>query len=377
MKKNYFTILLFLISSSLFGEGSAFMSPTLINMPSTENVGYRNLDLRFNHRFGDAQNGFKDLFGLDSGANILIGADYGLTKAISVGAARISENKTYELRSKIRLLSQSSILPFTMSLWGVASQDTDKEIIPLNPTVQPPSTGISILDANISQNVNHYTLTDNDKRSYMASILISRKFNKYFSLQLSPTFVHRNFVKSTLRNDRFGVDVGGRLKLFKRVDFTFEAIFTRQRDYIGTDYTSASRQTALQGVQTLTATDINTLYVLPRDLPAVYFQNIVIHKHVPHYTVPFSFGVDFETGGHVFQLFITDIRALAQTKLLNGGDFDFGKRQYSIGFNIHRSFSFEEESKPNEWEETKTDSSTPVGHSSEHQQESTKESEKK
>ncbi|WP_246031965.1 DUF5777 family beta-barrel protein [Leptospira fluminis] len=358
MNKKYLLFLLLFPILPSFSKGSTFMSPTMINLPSTEDVGYKNLDLRFNHRFGDAQSGFSNLFGLDSGANILIGGDYGVTDRISVGAARISANKTYELRSKVRLLTQTEGFPFTISFWGVASQDTDKQVIPLSPTIQVPSSGNSALDAQISQNLNHYTLSDNDKRSYMTSFLISRRFNDVFSLQISPTFVHRNFVKSTLQNDRFGVDIGGRIKLFRRVDFTFETILTKQRDYIGTDYASADRQSKIAGLQTLTPNDINTLYSLPRDLPSVYLQNVTLHKHAPHYSVPFSFGLDFETGGHVFQLFVTDIAALAQTKLLNGGEYDFGKRQYSLGFNIHRNFSFEDSLRPSEWEDKKPVSET-------------------
>ncbi|WP_246050524.1 DUF5777 family beta-barrel protein [Leptospira langatensis] len=358
-----FTLLsciLFLLSGfrSVFPVGSTFMSPTLINMPSTENVGYKNLDLRFNHRFGDAQNGFKDLFGLDSGANILIGGDYGITEKISVGFARISDNKTYEFRTKARLFTQSESFPFTVSFWGVASQDTDRQVVPLTPNIQVPSTGMAAVDSKLQQDLNQYVLSDNDKRSYMASLLISRKVNQYFSLQISPTFVHRNFVKSTLDNDRWGIDVGGRLKLFRRVDFTFEAIFTKQRDYIGTDYASADRQSKIDGFQTLTGDQINSNYSLPKDLAAVYFQNVILDKPVPHYSVPLSFGVDFETGGHVFQLFITDTRTLSQTKLLNGGDFDFNKRQYSVGFNIHRNFSFDEDSKKREWDSPKKEEDT-------------------
>ncbi|WP_279305876.1 DUF5777 family beta-barrel protein [Leptospira perolatii] len=330
-------------SISLFAQRATFQSSSLIQMPSTEDVGKKNLDLRFNHRFGNAQSGIQDLYGLDSGANIYIGADYGITDRISVGFGRISENKTYELRLKTRLLTQSETFPFTLSFWGVAAQDTDKQTVPLQPKITPTSTGNATVDAKLYENLNEYTLSENDKRSYLASFLISRRFGKIFSLQISPMFTHRNFVKSGLSNDRFGVDVGGRIKLSKRFDFTFEALFSKQRDYIGADYSTLDRQTSIEGIQTMTGAEINSFVHTPQDLAIAYLQNVILDKPVPHYSVPLSFCLDIDTGGHIFQIFVTDSRTLTQTKLLNGGDFNFNKHQYSLGFNIHRYFSFEDE----------------------------------
>jgi hypothetical protein len=55
------------------------MGSSLIFMPSTEDIGKKNLVFRINHRFGNAKSGLRDFYGLDEGANTQLGLDYGLT----------------------------------------------------------------------------------------------------------------------------------------------------------------------------------------------------------------------------------------------------------------------------------------------------------
>ncbi len=321
---------------------SSFMGSSLINMPSTENVGKENLDFRFNHRFGNAKGTSESFIGLDGGANTQLSIDYGFTEKFSVGFARTSQYKTYELRSKYGVFSQDEKIPFSISIFGVIGQETSKQEIAMGPYIQPPSTSFPALDAYIKKEANEYELSDTDKRSFLASVLISRRFNDVFSLQFSPMIVHRNFVKTELSNDRIGMDIAGRIKLSKRIDLTFESILTPKRDYIGEEYNSIDRN-SYGNTQNLTSEEINKSYPTSNDLLYVYFRNVVYDKPVPYSYIPFSIGVDFETGGHVFQLFVTNSRTIAHTQLLRGADFDYKNKDWTIGFNIHRYFSFEDE----------------------------------
>lgn len=63
--------------------------------------------------------------------------------------------------------------------------------------------------------------------SYFHQLLIARKFNESFSLQLMPSFVHYNLVKNntTESNDRYFLGVGLRQKITKRVSINFEYIY--------------------------------------------------------------------------------------------------------------------------------------------------------
>ncbi|MCB1144008.1 MAG: hypothetical protein KDK54_17290 [Leptospiraceae bacterium] len=339
-------LLLVLINPSLRSDDfrkSTFMGNSLIHMPSTEDIGKGNLDFRFNHRFSNAKSGFSDFFGLDGGANTQLSLDYGITDRLSVGIARTSFFKTYEGRSKFRLISDGDFhIPFNISLFGVLGQETSVQNYTYGPYVSPPSTGLPVLDSQIKTALNSYELNDGDKRSYMGSILISKRFNDVFSLQLSPIFVHRNFVKSNLSNDRTGLDISGRIKLSKRVDFTFSGILTPKRDYIGTDYATEDRKSDYN-LTNFTATQINTQYNKPSDLSLIYLRNVILDKPVSYYSIPLSFGIDLETGGHVFQFFITNMRTIAQSQLLRGADYNYNKRDWSIGFNIHRTFTLIED----------------------------------
>ncbi|MCP5495687.1 MAG: hypothetical protein H7A23_14125 [Leptospiraceae bacterium] len=342
----------------MYGEDSVypFMGNSLLQLPTTEDIGKKNLDFRFSHRFGDASTGIKDFFGLDKGANILLVLDYGLTQKWSAGISRASEGRTYEIRNKYKLFNQSLSFPFSISLWGVVGQRTSEEVYSYGPYIIPNITTTQtnlqpladVLNREYQTKLNQYTLSGSDKRSFMGAILISRKFTERFSLQVSPIFVHRNFVKYGLGNDRTGLDIGGRIKFSKRIDFTFEVIFTPHRDYIGQDRRILDQQD-YGGFQNLTTQEINSQYNQPQNLPYVYARNVLYDKPVPYSYIPFSIGLDIETGGHVFQLIVSNSTALAQTTLLNGANYNYANHQFVLGFNIHRSFSFQSEPKFDDW----------------------------
>ncbi|RHX79718.1 DUF5777 family beta-barrel protein [Leptospira yasudae] len=332
---------LFLISVGLSAQEqrkSAFLGSSLIHMPSTEDVGKDGLDFRINHRFGNAKSTSYDFIGLDNGANTQLSLDYGLTDRITIGVARTSFQKTYEARGKVRLLTQDSNFPVTVSFFGVFGQETEEQERFYGPYLKV-STGLNTFDSEANKKLNTYELTYTDRQSTLASFLISKRFGDVFSLQLSPMFVHRNFVKDHISNDRTGLDVSFRIHLFKRLDFTFGTILTPKRDYIGDSYVTEDRKTKIGGVE-YSASEINDLIARGRTIDAV-INNILLSKPVEYMSVPLSFGVDFETGGHVFQLFVTNSRSIAHTQLLRGADYDYNKKEWTVGFNIHRYFSLE------------------------------------
>ncbi|MBC8109695.1 MAG: hypothetical protein H7Y04_01400, partial [Verrucomicrobia bacterium] len=101
--------------------------------------------------------------------------------------------------------------------------------------------------------------TDLQRLTYTYQALIARKFSQRFSLQLSPTWIYRNLTEFTgEERNVLALGIGGRFKLTKRLALTSEYY-----------------------------------YVLP-DQIASQFTNVL------------SVGVDIETGGHVFQLHLTN-----------------------------------------------------------------------
>ncbi|UCE18047.1 MAG: hypothetical protein JSV84_14460 [Gemmatimonadota bacterium] len=51
-------------------------------------------------------------------------------------------------------------------------------------------------------------------------------------------------------------------------------------------------------------------------------------------------GLEYKTGGHVFQVFLTNMLGLTSDQFIPGGDFKITDSDYRLGFNIFRSFWF-------------------------------------
>jgi hypothetical protein len=145
------------------------------------------------------------------------------------------------------------------------------------------------------QNVNQ-NFTNNSRLSYVNQFLIARKFSQSFSLQLMPTYIHQNLVvETTDKNDIFGIGIGSRLKLSKRTSFNVE-------------YYYANRSTIAE-----VNNKFNSL----------------------------SIGFDLETGGHVFQLMLTNNATMIERSFIGGQSGLWNKGDLMLGFNVSRVFSFE------------------------------------
>lgn len=131
----------------------------------------------------------------------------------------------------------------------------------------------------------------NDRLAYSLSVLLARRVNSTLSVQLTPVFVHRNTVNAaTENNDDFSLGAGGRCKVTRSVSLTAE-----------------------------------------------YYYRLNPNQNSVNYDA-IGFGVDIETGGHVFQLVFTNSLGMFDRAIVaeTGGDFFDGDIHF--GFNITRSF---------------------------------------
>jgi len=136
-----------------------------------------------------------------------------------------------------------------------------------------------------------YDIQLEDRMSYTSQLLIARKVNRNLSLQLMPTMVHKNTVDKTIEtNDQLALGIGGRLKITRSVALTSE-----------------------------------------------YYHRFNVEQGNPYYN-PLGFGVEIETGGHVFQLVMTNSRGLTERAYLTETAGDFFKGTIHLGFNITRTF---------------------------------------
>jgi hypothetical protein len=106
-----------------------------------------------------------------------------------------------------------------------------------------------------------------------------------------PTFVHRNLVDFDEENNVFAMGIGGRYKFARRVALTAE-----------------------------------------------YFGSSAAANNDKYYN-PLSFGVDIETGGHVFQLFFSNTRIMEETGFLSETSGSWTDGGIYFGFNISRVFA--------------------------------------
>ncbi|HAD14725.1 MAG TPA: hypothetical protein DCF33_20040 [Saprospirales bacterium] len=220
MKKIYLLFLFFLPLSlfaqdddllSLLGDEetidyatASFKANRVVNGHSIENTAKGVLDTKFSHRFNPLRQGLYDMFGLD-GASIRIGADYGITDRLMVGAGRSSYEKTIDGFVKYKILRQCSgakTMPVTLAYV------TDVQINTLK--FEEPNRD------------NKFT----DRLSFTHQLLIGRKFSSRLSLQLMPTLIHRNLTSSPKdKNDVYAIGAAGRIKLTKRVALNAEYYF--------------------------------------------------------------------------------------------------------------------------------------------------------
>lgn len=248
---------------------NAFKSSRVINGHSMEMLGKGVLDLRILHRFGTLNSGWRDWFGLDN-ASMRLGFDYGVTKNLTLGFGRSTFNKEYDGFIKYR----------------IAHQRKDGKGLPLSILWVSGLTASTTLASDPRLNPLKYRM------GYYHQLIAGRKFGESFTLQISPTFVHRNLVElPTDKNDMFAIGIGARVKLTNRMALILDT------------------HPILYGATTGTQ----------------FF--------------PLAIGVDIETGGHVFQLHVTNTRGMNEKAFISETTQDWTKGQISFGFNLSRVFT--------------------------------------
>lgn len=188
---------------------SAFKSSRVIMSHSMEMLRPGILDFRILHRFGNINQGLKELFGLDQ-ATIRLGLDYAVSEDLTLGIGRATYKKELDGFIKYRAIHQSKgpkSIPFSLVLVAGTTLNT----LPwADPTRK-----------------NYFS----SRFGYYGQTIIGRKFSEKFTLQLMPTIVHQNLV-TTLKdpNDLYAGGIGGRLMLSKRISLNVDYYYVFNRN---------------------------------------------------------------------------------------------------------------------------------------------------
>ncbi|WP_462253644.1 DUF5777 family beta-barrel protein [Ferruginibacter sp.] len=249
---------------------ATFKTTRLINGHTVENVGKRVLDVKISHRFGKVNGGGYELFGLDN-ATMRMGFDYGITDYLMVGIGRSTYQKTYDAFFKLKILRQSKgkrNMPITLSY--------------------VPTIALKTIRFEDTSRTNYFS----SRLFFTHQLIIGRKFSESTSLQLMPTYTHRNLVQLAAEpNDLIAIGIGGRQKLSKRVSLNFE-----------------------------------------------YYYQLPDYK-LSNTTNSLSLGFDIETGGHVFQLHFTNSQGMSERTFITETTGLWEKGDMFFGFNISRVFT--------------------------------------
>ena len=284
----YLFFILVLLSSSTFSQENdkthytwnTFNSTRIINSHSTEMLEKKSMDMKIGHRFGDiagTNGGVKTLFGIDNSSDIAVGLEAGITNNFNIGITRYKGAgpylQLYEGYAKYKLLAQSNKMPFT--LVGLAK---------FNVTSMPSS-------SNSASPASFPDFVSRTSSSYQ--LLLAKKFSERFSLQVMPTYVHRNYVGFYDQNGTFAVGAGARLQLTKLIGIIGEYHY-------------------------------------------VLFENGV--QEALKTFNPIALGFEFDTGGHIFQLNFSNSRGFGEVQYIPTTFSNFTEGQIRFGFSISRVF---------------------------------------
>ena len=254
---------------------AAFKSTRLINFHTLETVGPKTLDFRISHRFGTLNQGAYNAWGIDGPASIRLGLDYSYDGRLMFGIGRSNVEKMVDGYLKFRLVRQGleGGSPVAVTLFSGMYRNGEK----------------SGQDGTFDK----YAYPS-DRLSYVHQVIIGKKFNPTFSLQVAPFFVHYNLVeKAADKNDMYGVAGATRIKFTKRSAITLEYGYRLVTDY--------STETT--------------------------------------YHNSFGIGYELETGGHVFQVHLTNSYGLADNQFFARTTDSWSDNGIHLGFNISRVFS--------------------------------------
>ena len=218
------------------------------------------------HRFGALNGGIRELYGLDE-STIRLGFDYGITDNITIGVGRSSFLKTVDGFVKAKLIHQStSGSPVSLAYFGSADIYTVEDFAPREVDTK-------------------YRWT------YVNQLLLARKMSDKVSLQIMPTYVHRNLVAtSDLSNDILSIGGAGKFQITKILSFKAEYY-----------------------------------YALPNQLSDLNTNSLAL-------------GFDIETKHHVFQMHLGNSRGMIEKYFITETYGKWGEGDIMLGFNITRDF---------------------------------------
>jgi hypothetical protein len=258
-------------------ERSAFESSYIVDNPTNVVLNKNAMEVQFNHRMGIIDD-WNDLGGLWGAANIRLGIAYGVHERVTLGVGTTKNRRYQDLSAKVAILRQtrSGSMPVSLTYFGNIVYDAREQTAGQTPPI------------------NYHQ----DRLSYFFQLILAKRFSPDLSLELAPSISHYNAVYDGMSNNRISIAFGGRYKISPNTSILF-------------DYS-----------QPLTQFDVSDTETRFSNNPGL------------------SFGFEFGTSGHAFQLFITNYWGIVPQDNYVWNKNDFFAGDVLLGFNITRIYNF-------------------------------------
>jgi hypothetical protein len=258
------------------------------------------------HRFGTVAKGYENFWGLFAPSNIRLGVDYSPVNNLNVGLGITKDNMLWDFSAKYALVKQTrGVYPVSVTYYGNVSYDTRKD-----------PDGSLFRTETLKSKGDFLSKTfgsSPDRLKYFHQVIVARKINDKLSLQVAGSVTHQNAVNG----------------YYFRVDSATKVI----RGEMNHDHVAFS----VAGRYKLTQV---TSFIFNYDQP--------VTKHTVNNPSPnISFGLEFNTSNHQFQLFMGNYsylnpqrNSLENKNYYKNADGNVSVKQFLIGFNITRLWNY-------------------------------------
>ncbi|MFT6815410.1 MAG: hypothetical protein ACJAZ3_001318 [Sphingobacteriales bacterium] len=259
---------------------STFSTTRVISGHSTEMLQKSTMDFRVGHRFDNLDKGIQELYGLDNIRDVRVAFEFGLSDKVNIAVARskgISPlSSLLDGYVKTKLLTQTSDNSKPVSVVYLATL----EYTYMHASSDPSS------PVSFNKQANRF--------SYNHQIIIARKINDRISAQLTPAYNFRQYVAAEDNNVILALGLAGRYTLNKVVSVSAEYFFLPEninREFLGQKYYN-----------------------------------------------PLAFAIEFNTGGHVFHMNLSNAAGISETQFLTYNNEKWTDLHFRYGFTISRIF---------------------------------------
>ena len=284
MKKNKILLSLLLIYSFSFSQENLLKELESQNEYKTTNNFSAFKAIKIVNNQSTKQASEKELYlyvshrfgSIDEGINTLFGLDIANTKI----------ELLYGLTNNLQIGFSRESFKKTYSLNAKYNITTQSSNLPINSSLYISYNYNSLLDQDI-----YPTLSNSDRNLFFGQLLLSKNFSDKISLQLSPTYAKRGFNETIFEQENnIILGLASSYRITNRLAFNIE-------------------------------------YSANLDRPEISPFNDVL-----------SFGIDIETGGHVFQLLFSNTQTIDNVSVMTDAEGSWKDGKIYFGFNILRVF---------------------------------------